>query len=121
MNNKVAKDDLVLFEIFARFMWREVDVIEEHDLPDIEIDAENGAEFMIDFDADITYRHDPESPNNVLLMHELETVAQRHGLKISLDFPNNDLVYDIEPNLVDIEVARDTDGRWRIQPNFSLR
>lgn len=121
MDNINKADDYKLFSIFARFMWREVDVIEEHDLPDIDFDDGGMPDFTIDADADITYRPDPSSLNNRRLMQELEAAAAAHGLKVTLDFPNNQLIYDIEPNLVDIPVARDTDGRWRIQPDFALR
>lgn len=121
VDKKNPDEDYALFRIFARFMWREVDVVAEHDLPDLRLDDGGVPDFVIDDEHDITYRPDPTSLNNRQLLRELEAEAAKHGLKISLDFPNNQLIYDIEPNLVDIPVARDTDGRWRIQPDFSLR
>lgn len=116
--------ELALFEIFRNFTWREVDVIEEYDLPETNFGDEtdyNENEFIVDFCAKISYMTDPNSPKNKELLKELENVASQHGLEISLELPNNELLCDISTEVVDIEVSKDWHGIWRIQPNFSIR
>lgn len=115
--------ELALFEIFRDFTWREVDVIEEYNLNEENNDAayDDDEDFVIDFGADISYTPDPNSESNKTLMHELKNVASEHGLQISLELPNNDFLCDISTKVVDIEVSKDWNGKWRIQPNFSMR
>jgi hypothetical protein len=117
--------ELALFEIFRDFTWREVDVIEEYNLPELNTGADNleddGDDFVVDFGADIFYMADPHSEKNKMLLKELESVASKHGLEIALDLPNNDFLCDISTEVVDIEVSKDWNGKWRIQPNFSMR
>lgn len=114
-------DDKRLFDIFAEFMWREVDVLREYTtLPDIDFDNQFG-NFEVDLEPEVRYVPDPDSDNNIKLMDELHRAANAYGLTPSLALPNEDLVYDIVPNLVDIEVAPDEEGTWRIQPSFTMR
>ena len=115
--------ELALFEIFRDFTWREVDVIEKYDLNDdhLETSVEPEDDFVIDFGANISYTTDPQSESNKELIHELTDIASEHGLKISLELPNNDLLCDISADIVDIQVSKDWNGKWRIQPNFTIR
>jgi len=119
-NDKAKAEEEALFKIFASFMWREVDVVEDYETPEIDFDAP-ADDFVIDLDPSVTYRTSTNSLRNKVLMTELNNVASLYGLKVALDLPNDDLIYDIIPNLVDIEVRKDNAGSWRIQPSFTLR
>jgi hypothetical protein len=117
----LAMDDKRLFDIFAEFMWREVDILQEYcDLPDVDFDT-NDIDFEVDLEPEVRYFPDPDSDKNKSLMEQLHRAANAHNLTPVLALPNEDLVYDIIPNLVDIEVAQDEQGKWRIQPSFSMR
>jgi hypothetical protein len=102
------KPDKKLSGIFARFAGEEVAVIER--------DCVIGDGFI----GRVFVHTDCELPEGSAVLAEMHQTARENGLFLRVLLPNDSATADFNSNRANAYIRKDSEGKWRVSPDFRL-